>query len=73
MKKAQIQPGDRFVRVGKVKTVWVVKRLLSLQDMPRHVHICADKKADHRILTFSESALLDKNFFEPLREDKVIH
>lgn len=65
-RRTAIQPGDRFMRVGGVNTVWVVERALDLHDMPPHVHISSENRRDHRVLTFSESALLDKNFFERL-------
>lgn len=52
------------MRVGGVNTVWIVERNIEIMDMPPHVHISSENRRDHRILTFSESALLDKNFFQ---------
>ncbi|MGB0681694.1 MAG: hypothetical protein ACPGOV_03265 [Magnetovibrionaceae bacterium] len=63
-KAASIKPGDRFVRVGTYKSIWVVRRLLDLEDMPPHLHI--QQEGGYRVLTFSVSALLDKTLFTPL-------
>ncbi len=57
-----IQLGDRFAKVGTYKSVWTVTRILEFPDLPTHLHITPET-ADHRVLTFSTSALLDEALF----------
>ena len=59
-----IQPGDKFRMHGKLDTVWVVKKLLELKDLPPHLHITPESENDCRILTFALAALRDKKLFE---------
>ena len=34
-----VKPGDRFIRLGPYESVWVVTRLLDMDDMPPHLHL----------------------------------
>ncbi len=63
-KQMSIEPGDRFLRQDAVPTVWVVRRLLDLPDLPPHLHIVPEN--GHRVLTFAVSALLDERLFKRL-------
>jgi hypothetical protein len=63
--KMSVQPGDRFEKVGTFRTVWVVKRLLDLPDLPPHIHIVPEV-TQRPVLTFSISAVCDKRHFRPL-------
>ena len=63
-KQIHIEPGDRFLRQGSVPTVWVVRRLLDLPDLPPHLHIVPEN--GHRVLTFAVSALADERLFRRL-------
>lgn len=60
-----IKPGDRFLRLGPYETVWVVKRLLDMDDMPPHLHLTPEGSAS-RLLTFSVAAVQDEKFFKRL-------
>ena len=59
-----IELGDRFRMHGKIETVWVVKKLLDLEDLPPHLHLTPDDEDDGRVLTFSLAALRDKKLFQ---------
>ncbi len=59
-----IQPGDRFMMHGKLATVWVVKKLLELDDLPPHLHITPEAEDDGRVLTYAVAALRDRKLFE---------
>lgn len=61
-----VRPGDRFVKVGKYETEWVVKEIVEFPNLPPHIHI-AEAGTTRRALTFSLSALLDRSLFTPLR------
>ncbi len=60
-----IKPGDRFLRIGPYETVWVVKRLLDMDDMPPHLHLTPEGM-ETRLLTFSVAAVEDEKFFKRL-------
>lgn len=60
-----VKPGDRFIRLGPYETVWVVKRLLDMEDMPPHLHLTPEG-SDARLLTFSVAAVEDEKFFKRL-------
>ena len=58
-----VKPGDRFIRLGPYETVWVVKRLLDMEDMPPHLHLTPEGP-DARLLTFSVAAVQDEKYFK---------
>jgi hypothetical protein len=60
-----VKPGDRFIRLGPYETVWVVKRLLDMEDMPPHLHLTPEGSGA-RLLTFSVAAVQDEKFFKRL-------
>ena len=60
-----VKPGDRFLRLGPYETVWVVKRLLDMDDMPPHLHLTPEGSVA-RILTFSVAAVQDEKLFKKL-------
>lgn len=66
--QSPILPGDRYVKVENPSVVWVVERLLSLPDMPPHLHLSVEGKSK-RIITFSVSALLDGTVFQKVEKD----
>ncbi len=61
-----VNPGDRFAMKGKIDTVWVVKKMLEMNDMPPHLHITPENKNDGRVLTYAVSAVLDQKLFSRL-------
>ncbi len=66
VKAKGVRPGDRFVKVGKFATEWIVQELLDFPNLPPHLHI-VEAGSTRRALTFSVSAVLDRNLFTPLR------
>ena len=63
-KERTIQLGDRFFKVGKYNTEWIVKDMIDFPDLPPHLHI-AQAGSRKRGLTFSVSALMDRRLFCP--------
>ena len=61
-----VQPGDRFIKLDKYRSEWVVKELLHFPNLPPHLHL-AEAGSKRRALTFSVSALLDRKLFVPVR------
>lgn len=61
-----VNTGDRFKMHGKIDTVWVVKKLLEISDMPPHLHITPENENDGRVLTYAVSAILDERLFNRL-------
>ena len=60
-----VKPGDRFIRLGFYESVWVVKCLLDMDDMPPHLHLTPEE-SEARLLTFSVAAVQDEKFFRRL-------
>ena len=60
-----VKPGDRFIRLGPYETVWVVTRLLDMDDMPPHLHLTPEGSGS-RLLTFSVAAVQDEKLFKRL-------
>ncbi len=58
----KIKPGDRFLKLGVIQTLWEVTDLLKLKDMPPHLHM--REVGGYREMTFGVSAVLDKNLFQ---------
>ena len=62
--RKHIQPGDQFMRTGKVQTLWEVTELLEFHDLPPHLRLKA--VGEHRILTFAVAAVQDDHLFKPV-------
>ena len=60
-----VKPGDRFIRLGSYESVWVVKCLLDMDDMPPHLHLTPEGSGP-RVLTFSVAAVQDEKYFKRL-------
>jgi len=57
-----VQEGDRFLRAENPGTVWVVLRAVEFDGLPLHYQI-APEQSEHPKLTFSASALMDRQYF----------
>ncbi len=62
MAKTQIQPGDRFIKVGNPDTVWIATRLIELPNLPIHVYL-TNERDDLEMQTLSEVALEDRKLY----------
>jgi hypothetical protein len=58
-KDASLQPGTRFERVGQPRSIWVVKRLVSLPTYPPHVDIELERDRNER-RTLAVAVLRDR-------------
>lgn len=63
-----VRPGDRFIRVGKYRSEWVVQEIVTFPNLPPHLHL-AEAGSTRRALTFSVSALMDRKLFIPVRRE----
>ena len=63
LRKAPINVGDRFVKIGAFQSsVWVVSRIFQLPAEPPHAHL--SKEGDERdSITISVPTLSDPHFF----------
>lgn len=61
-KNGKIHLGDRFMKLGSIKTLWEVSDLLDLRDLPPHLHL--REVGGHREVTYGVSAVLDKRLFQ---------
>ena len=66
MKKAHIQPGDKFVKISNPSTVWIATRLIELPNLPTHVHLTS-LHDDLNMQTMSETALEDRSLYKKLQ------
>jgi len=62
-KQVNVQEGDRFLRAENPGTVWVVLRAVEFDGLPLHYQI-APEQGEHPKLTFSVSALMDRQYFQ---------
>ncbi len=66
-KNLGVQPGDRFIKLDKYRSEWIVKEILNFPNLPPHLHL-AEAGSKRRALTFSVSAILDRKLFIPVRQ-----
>ncbi|NVJ91241.1 MAG: hypothetical protein HWE34_06265 [Methylocystaceae bacterium] len=66
MAKENIQPGDRFFKVGHPDTIWIATRLIELPNLPMHVHL-TNERDDLEMQTLSRLALEDRKLFQKVR------
>lgn len=62
-KQVDVQEGDRFLRAENSGTIWVVLRAVEFDGLPLHYQI-APEQSRHPKLTFSASALMDRQCFQ---------
>ena len=67
MKSESIKVGDRFLKQGDPKTVWVVKQLVDLPDLPLHVELKAQGYRSRKI-TMSQEVLTDDHLFHRIED-----
>ena len=63
-----VKPGDRFSKIGALRTVWVVEgRAPTPNELPPHVYLVDESDPHHRV-TLSISALLDRRMYRRVAE-----
>ena len=67
MKSESIKVGDRFLKQGDPKTVWVVKQLVDLPNLPLHAELKAQGYRN-RIMMMSLGALTDPRMFHRIED-----
>ncbi len=67
MKSESIKVGDRFLKQGDPKTVWVVTQLVDFPDLPLHAELKAQGYRN-RMITMSQEALTDDHLFHRIED-----
>ena len=67
MKSKSINVGDKFLKQGDPKTVWVVEQLVDLPGLPLHAELKAQGYRN-RMITMSQVALTDDRLFHRIED-----
>ena len=65
MKKSNIEPGDRYIKVDAPNIIWVVGKLLNVADPVPHVRLVQEGTTNRKI-TLSISALQDTSLYKKI-------
>ncbi len=66
MRHTAVRLGDRLIKVGRARPVFVVRRMADCPDLPPHVQGASEAKGRRR-QTVSVSALLDRRLYPSAR------
>ncbi len=67
MKPTSIKVGDKFIKPNDPKTVWVVRGLVDLPDLPPHAELKAQGYLN-RMTMMSLAALADQNLYRRIED-----
>lgn len=65
MRKINLTPGDRFLRLGGDESEWRVEKIIETPGVPDHVRL-VNETGKRRYLTYAVSVLGDKTRFKRL-------
>ncbi|MBR7158670.1 MAG: hypothetical protein IKD08_03190 [Alphaproteobacteria bacterium] len=66
IEKITVQPGDAFIKVGGIDSVWKVDRILEYTDLPPHIRLI-ENGGNNRTATVALSALMDTKSWLPVK------
>ncbi len=58
IEKITVQPGDAFIKIGGIDSIWKVERILEYPDLPPHIRL-VEHGGNSRTATVALSALMD--------------
>lgn len=67
---AQVNPGDKFVKVDDPGLVWTVSRIVRLPNLPQHAELVGRTVKTRKVLV-STAALRDRRLYRPVRESEA--
>ena len=70
IEKITVQPGDAFIKVGGVDSIWKVDRILEYPDLPPHIRLI-ENGGNNRTATVAFSALMDTKCWIPVQNQNL--